>query len=353
MGPEAQLKLRQELSLVAPGTALREGIDSILAARNGALLVIGDSEAVDPLSSGGIALDTPFTAQHLYELTKMDGAVIIDEACGRILKANVHLVPDPTLPTQETGMRHRAGERVSRQTDALVISISQRRSLVTLYLSGERLILEEIDTVLAKANQALQTLQRYRSSLDEVLERVTALEFDDLVTLGDLSDAVSRFEMMRRVNDEVDRYIAELGTEGRLVRMQAEELSAHVDDEYTLLLRDYAADPGTRKAAAVRAQLHNLTPDQVREPVAVAQTLGLGSDVESADDHLSARGYRVLRKIPSLPSSVVNRLVEKFGNLSDVLRADVVALDKVDGVGSRRAAAISEGLSRMRDNLTG
>lgn len=351
MGPEAQLTLRQELGKVAPGTALREGIDSILAARNGALIVIGDCDAVATLSSGGISLDSPFTAQYLYELTKMDGAVIVDEECGRILEANVHLVPDPTLPTQETGMRHRAGERVSRQTDALVISISQRRSLVTLYLGGERLILEEIDTVLAKANQALQTLQRYRSSLDEVLERVTALEFDDLVTLGDLSDAVSRFEMMRRVNDEVDRFIAELGTEGRLVRMQAEELSAHVDDEYMLLLRDYAADPGARKASAVRAQLGELTPDQVREPVAIAETLGLGSDVESSDDHLSARGYRVLRKIPSLPTSVVNRIVERFGSLSDVLRAGIDALDEVDGVGSRRAAAISEGLSRMRDNL--
>ncbi len=353
MGPEAQLTLRSELAKVAPGTALREGIDSILAARNGALIVIGDSDAVVGLSSGGIELDTRFTAQHLYELAKMDGAIIVDTECGRILKANVHLVPDPTLPTEETGMRHRAGERVSRQTDALVISISQRRSLVTLYLGGERLILEEIDTVLAKANQALQTLQRYRSSLDEVLERLTALEFDDLVTLGDLSDAVSRFEMMRRVNNEVDRFIAELGTEGRLVRMQAEELSAHVADDYLLLLRDYAADPNTRKASAVRDQLSNLTPDQVREPVAVAATLGLGSDIESSDDHLSARGYRVLRRIPSLPSTVVNRIVEKFGSLSLVLAASAEDLDKVDGVGSRRAAAIHEGLARTRDNLTG
>jgi diadenylate cyclase len=340
-----------ELEKVAPGTPLREGIDSILAARNGALIVMGDSDAVMTLSSGGIELDTHFTAQHLYELAKMDGAIIVDAECGRILKANVHLVPDPTLPTEETGMRHRAGERVSRQTDALVISISQRRSLVTLYLGGERIILEEIDTVLAKANQALQTLQRYRASLDEALERLTALEFDDLVTLGDLSDTVSRFEMMRRVNHEVDRFIAELGTEGRLVRMQAEDLSAHVSDEYLLLLRDYAADPAPRKASGVRDGLSELTPDQIREPVNVAVALGLGSDIESSEDHLSARGYRVLKKIPSLPSTVVNRIVEQFGSLSEVLRVGFEELDDVDGVGSRRAAAISEGLSRMRDNL--
>ena len=181
---------------------------------------------------------------------------------------------------------------------------------------------------------------------------MTALEFDDLVTLGDLSDAVSRFEMMRRVNNEVDRFIAELGTEGRLVRMQAEELSAHVADEYLLLLRDYAADPSPRKASVVREQLSTLTPDQVREPVAVAETLGLGSGIESSDDHLSARGYRVLRRIPSLPSTVVNRIVERFGSLSLVLSASVEDLDDVDGVGSRRAAAIHDGLARTRDNLT-
>jgi diadenylate cyclase len=330
---------------------LREGIDSILAARNGALIVLGDSDAVSELSSGGIELDTPFTAQHLYELAKMDGAIIIDEECARILKANVHLVPDPTLPTQETGMRHRAGERVSRQTDALVISISQRRSLVTLYLGGERVILEEIDIVLAKANQALQTMQRYRASLDEALERLTALEFDDLVTLGDLSDTVGRFEMMRRVSDEVDRYIAELGTEGRLIRMQSEELSANVANEHVLLLRDYSADSAARAANAVRANLSELSPEQVRDPVVVARTLGLDSDVENAEDHLSARGYRVLKKIPSLPATVVNRIVERYENLSEVLRASSQDLDDVDGVGTRRASAISEGLARMRDNL--
>jgi diadenylate cyclase len=344
-------KLRSELEKVAPGTALRQGLDFILSASNGALVVLGDVEKVPGICSGGIEINAPFTPQNLYELAKMDGAIILDEECGRILRANVHLVPDAELPTIETGMRHRAAERVSRQTDALVIAISQRRRVVSLYLGGAHLILEYLDEVLTKANQALQTLLRYRASLDETLARLTALEFDDLVTVGDLAGAVSRFEMVRRVSDEVNRYISALGTEGRLVRMQADELTAGVTDEYLLLLRDYAVDSGARKAGSVRTHLARLTPDQVREPALVAETLGLPSDVQSAEDHVSARGYRVLKRIPSLPASVVSRIVEQFGSLAEILRAGVDDLDDVDGVGTRRAAAIADGLSRMRGTL--
>ncbi len=343
--------MRSELEKVAPGTELREGIDTIISSHTGALIVIGDEENVEPLCNGGINLDVPFTPQYLFELAKMDGAIVLDDECMHIIKANVHLVPDHSLPTSETGMRHRTAERVSRQTKALVISISQRRDVVTLYLGGQRIILEDIDVVLAKANQALQTLQRYRSRLDEVLESLTLLEFDDMVTVGDVTEAVSRFETVRRVADEVSRYISELGTEGRLVQMQAEELTANVDDEYTLLLRDYAKDPSPRKIAAVRTKLSSLSPEQLLEPAIVAEQLGIAPDSRSAEDHLRARGYRLLRRIPMLPSTVVNRIVDRFGTVSAVLDASEEDLDEVDGVGSRRAAAIQEGLSRMRAHL--
>ena len=146
-------------------------------------------------------------------------------------------------------MRHRTAERVSRQTSALVISVSQRREVVSLYLRGRRLTLENTEVVLSKANQALSTMQNYRGRLDEVLSRLTHLEFDDLVTLGDVVEAIGRFEMVQRVSREVTRYIGSLGTEGRLVRMQADELSANIDDQYQLLIRDYAADPALRGCA--------------------------------------------------------------------------------------------------------
>ncbi len=351
MDERSEEALRSELEKVAPGTVLREGLDYILSARTGALIVIGDEESVAELSNGGFELETPFTAQHLFELAKMDGAIILDVGCQVIRRANVHLVPDPSLPTSETGMRHRTAERVSRQTGALVISISQRRDAVTLYIDGHRVILDDIEVILAKANQALQTLQRYRYRLDEVLEALTAAEFQDVVTLGDLAEVVSRFEMLQRVAREVSRYISELGTEGRLVRMQAEELTANVDDEYVLLIRDYSRDSGPRKATATRNALGTLSSEQLLEPLQVARVLSLPSDVESVEDHLRPRGYRVLRRIPLLPATVVNRLIQKFRSLPELMLASEDDLDDVDGVGARRARAITDGLARMHAQI--
>jgi len=339
--------LREELKKVAPGTRLREGLDMILAAGTGALVVIGDEAAVNDVCNGGFAIDTPFTPQRLFELAKMDGAIILDHNAERILRANVHLVPDATLPTSETGMRHRTAERVSRQTNALVISVSQRREVVSLYLRGRRVTLENTEVLLAKANQALSTLQNYRTRLDEVLDRLTHLEFDDTVTLGNVAEAIGRFEMAQRVNREVSRYIGALGTEGRLVQMQADELSANIDDAYQLLIRDYASDPSLRHATAIMLRLRDLPLERLLEADAVAHELGLTAS-DRAEQHVRSRGYRVLAQIPALPATVVSRIIERFASLPALVRASVADLDEVDGVGTRRAKAIVNGLARIR-----
>jgi len=339
-----------ELKKVAPGTRLREGLDMMISARTGALIVIGDPASVAPLCSGGFVIDMPLTPQRLFELAKMDGAIILDAHCDRILKANVHLVPDPSLPTSETGMRHRTAERVSRQTRALTIAISQRRNMVNLYLMGRRLTLDDIEVLLAKASQALQTLQNYRQRLDEMLERLTLLEFEDLVTLGDVAEVVGRFEIMRRVSREVARYTLQLGTEGRLVSMQSDELTSGVTEQFALVLRDYAADPASKNVARIRERLSDLPPERLLEPEAVAHELGLGS-TEHAEQHLRPRGYRALAQIPMLPGSVVGRVVERFGTLPELARASVADLDSVDGVGERRARAISSGLARVKAHV--
>lgn len=339
--------LREELKKVAPGTRLREGLDMILAAGAGALIVIGDELAVSDLCNGGFAIDTPFTPQRLFELAKMDGSIILDTNAERILRANVHLVPDSSLPTSETGMRHRTAERVSRQTKALVISVSQRRKVVSLYLRGRRQTLENTEVVLTKANQALSTMQNYRGRLDEVLDRLMHLEFDDIVTLGDVAEAIGRFEMLQRVAREVVRYIGQLGTEGRLVQMQADELSANIDDQYQLLIRDYASDASLRYGTAVLARLRDLPLERLLESDAVAHELGLTAS-DRAEHHLRSRGYRVLAQIPALPATVVARIIDRFGSLPALVRASVADLDEVDGVGTRRAKAIVSGLARIR-----
>lgn len=340
-----------ELRKVAPGTRLREALDMIISARMGALVIVGDSAAVEPLCNGGFAIDTVLTPQALFELSKMDGAIQLDDECERILRANVHLVPDPSLPTSETGMRHRTAERLSRQTSALAIAISGRRNTVNLYLLGRRAQLEEIEVLLAKANQAIQTLQNYRHRLDELLERLTLLEFEDLVTLGDVTEIVGRFEMLLRVAREVGRYTVQLGTEGRLVAMQADELTAGVIDQYGLVLRDYADDPSTRRVNAIRERLGTLPSERLLEPGTVAEELGLTA-AEQAEQHLRPRGHRALAQIPALPATVVGRIVSRFSTLPAIVHATLADLDGVDGVGERRAHAIVDGLARVKAHVS-
>jgi diadenylate cyclase len=342
--------LRTELRKIAPGTALRDGIDMVRAAHSGALIVIGDDERVIPLCNGGFDINVPFTPQRLYELAKMDGAIVMDNAGETILKANVHLVPDPELPTSETGMRHRAAERISLQTRAIALALSQRRATVNIYLMGRRFTLEETETVLVRADQALQTLLRYRSALDATLGRLTTLEFQDLVTMDDITEALGRFETVKRVAKEVARYVGELGTEGRLVKMQMDELTAGVDDVYLLFLRDYSARDSAREAQLLMGQLSTMPLEKLLEPETASAEFGLRPS-QRADEHLSPRGYRVLAEIPMLPIAVINRIVDRFGHLPDLLGADAEDLVRVEGVGSRRARAITSGLSRVRSHV--
>ncbi len=335
------------IALIAPGTPLREAIDDLIAAHAGAIIVVGDEGEVEAVCSGGFRIGIEFSPQRLFELGKMDGAMILDADASRILRANVHLIPDATLPTSETGMRHRAAERVSRQTGALVVSISKRREVVHLYLDGRRVRIDPLHVVLAKADQALQTLQRYRSRLDEDLVRLTAQEFDDLVVLADVAMVVRRFEMLSRVSVEIGRHVLYLGREGRLVRMQAEELLQGADEEFRALLKDYAFD-GAADVGHLRAALAELPGASLLEVESIALALGYPSPAAVTEEHLHARGYRLLRRIPTLPAGVVARLVERFGGVPALVRADERLLDDVDGVGARRARAVADGLARLR-----
>ncbi|MDZ4170000.1 MAG: DNA integrity scanning diadenylate cyclase DisA [Coriobacteriia bacterium] len=343
--------MRTELRKVAPGTRLREALDMIISARMGALVVVGDADEVEPLCNDGFVLNVTFTPQRLFELSKMDGAIVLDAECDHIVRANTHLVPDPALLTCETGMRHRTAERLSRQSNALAIAISGRRNTVSLYLLGRRIQLEDIEVLLAKANQAIQTLQNYRQRLDEMLERLTLLEFEDLVTLGDITEVVSRFEMLLRVSREVSRYIIQLGTEGRLVRMQSDEFTSGVMEQYTLVLRDYSDSPRTRRVNSIRDRLAGLPSERLLEPEVIAHELGLTS-AEQAEQHLRSRGHRALAQIPMLPGTVVGRIVERFGTLPAIVRASTAELDAVDGVGERRARSIANGLARVKAHVS-
>ena len=338
------------LKMVAPGTLLNEGLENILRARTGALIVVGDSDEVMELVDGGFRIDSDFNPAALYELAKMDGAIILSSDAKRILFANTQLNPDPMIPSSETGTRHRTAERVAKQTGQLVISISQRRNIITMYRSNIKYVLRDVGVVLAKANQALQTLERYKNVLERALTNLTAMEFEDLATLYDVATAIQRAEMTHRSELEIQRYITELGTEGRLAAMQLEELMVDVKNQGYLIIKDYLKS-SDKTAEEVAEQLHSWSSDEILDLTLIGRALGYGSNISALDSPVYPRGYRILTKIPRLPMPVIENLIETFNSFQNILRATTDELDDVEGIGEVMARAIKEGLHRLREQV--
>ena len=342
--------LRATLALVAPGTALRDGLERILRGRTGALIVLGHDRAVEAICTGGFALDVEFSSTRLRELCKMDGAVVLSSDGTRIVRAAVHLMPDPTIPSEESGTRHRTAERVAKQTGHPVISVSQSMHIIGLYVNGTRHVIDDSTAILSRANQALATLERYKLRLDEVSGTLSALEIEDLVTGRDAITVVQRLEMVRRIADEIEGYVIELGTDGRLLALQLDELMAGVDSDRALVVRDYI--PATRRSRTAEEsedELDRLPANELIDLGAVAKAMGFPNTVEALDGAISPRGFRLLAKVPRLPTPVVDRLVEHFGSLQRLLGATVEDLQTVEGVGDARARGIREGLSRLAE----
>jgi diadenylate cyclase len=346
--------LRTTLVAVAPGTALRDGLERILRGNTGGLIVLGHDRAVDALCTGGFTLDVEFSATRLRELSKMDGAVVVTSDLSRIVRAGVQLVPDSNIPTEETGTRHRTAERVAKQTGNPVISVSQSMRIIALYVDGRRYVLDDSAAILSRANQALATLERYKLRLDEVAGTLSALEIEDLVTVRDGMVVLQRLEMVRRIASEIEGYVVELGTDGRLLILQLDELMAGVEGERELVVRDYlVSGSGRRHQRTVEqalAELDVLTGSELLDLQGIARAVGYAAGAEALEAAVSPRGYRLLAKVPRLPRLVVDRLVEHFGGLQKLLAAGIDDLQTVEGVGETRARSVREGLSRLAES---
>ncbi len=355
MGKEAELVTDHDadlfiaaLRLVAPGTPLREGIDRILHAKMGALVVVGDGAAVQELCSGGFPLDVRFTPQRLSELAKMDGAIILTPDASRIVRANVHLVPDSSIATTETGTRHRTAERVARQISVPVVTVSEEMSLVSIHVRAQNKTLEPIPRVLARSDQALQILGRYRQRLDTAVSSLSALEVEDLVTVRDVGEVLQRGEMVRRIADEVAGYVIELGSDGRLVQLQLEEMTAGVLEELRFVCKDYFIASSAFVLDRVMRSLQSLDDEEVIDLRTVVSVLQLPRDSE-VDTSLSPKGHRLLAKIPRLTEELADRVVTHFGGLAKLLRASNHDLVDIEGIGDVRARMIKDGLARLAE----
>lgn len=345
---EKDRELTNILKIMSPGTPLREGLENILRAKTGGLVVIGDSEQVLDLVDGGFAINSEYSPAYVYELAKMDGAIIISSDLKRILYANTQLVPDSTTPTFETGTRHRTADRVAKKTGAVVVAISQRRNIITVYKGNLKYVLRDSSVVLARANQAIQTLEKYVSVLDRVVLNLNVLEFQDLATLFDVITAIQRTEMVMRIVAEIERNICELGNEGRLISMQLSELIKNIEQDGIWLIRDYCQN--NMDFNEIYKQIQGLDAEELLELETISKALGY-SGVPLVDTLISPRGYRMLNKIPRIPVGVIDNLVRQFKELKGIMEATFEQLDKVEGIGEARAKAIKNGLRRLKEQI--
>ena len=338
------------LKKIAPGTAIREGLDNILRAKTGALLLITDKqEVINGVVDRGFYINEEYTSSKLYELAKMDGAIVLSGDMKRIIFANAQLIPSYQISTVETGTRHRTAERTAKQTGELVISISQRGNIITLFKENSRYILEDTDIVLNKANQAIQTLEKYRKVYDSKLSILNEYEFNDIVTLDNVLTVIQRAEMVMRIVDEIQRKISELGEDGRLVTMQLEELIGGLEKEELQLIKDYQVN--SQKAEEILEQLSRMDYEELMKLPAIAKTLGYESFENFEELAVYPKGYRILNKIPRMPSSIVENLVKSFKSFQHILIAEITDLDKVEGIGEVRAKTIKQSLKKMQEQF--
>lgn len=342
------MELVNILKMIAPGTEIREGIDNILKAKTGALIVIGDGKEVEQLIDGGFNIDVEFTPARLYELAKMDGAIVLSQDLRKILYANVQLIPDFSIPTVETGTRHRTAERVSKQTGKIVISISQRREIITIYNNNLRYVLEDTERVTSKSNQALQTVEKYRKVFDNKINMLTEYEFNDIATLNMVIESIQRAEMVMRIADEVQKSIYELGTEGRLLKMQLDELTTGIEKEEKLIIKDYVERRGAQR---IFNEIRELNYDELLKEQVVAQIMGINEIDNYNELTVYTRGYRILDKVPRMPINIVENIVKKFKSFQKLLSANIEELDEVDGIGEVRARTIVQSLKRMQEQF--
>ncbi len=339
------------LKLIAPGTQLRAGLDNILKAKTGALIIIGDTKEILDITDGGFKINEPYTPARLYELAKMDGAIVLSKDLKTILLANTQVIPSSKISTEETGTRHRTAERTAKQTGELVISISQRRNIITVFKGDFRYVIKDTAKIITRANQALQTLENYKRVFDTKLAILNEYEFNDIVTLDNVITCLQRAEMVMKIAKEVQNAIYELGEDGLLVKMQLEELIENMPEEELLIVKDYIAPNKRITPEKVLEQIKSEMEIDIKDQNKIAKYLGYEIFENYEEIAVYPKGYRILNKIPRMPNVIVNNLVKNFKSFQHILAADIDQLDDVEGIGEVRARTIKQSLKRMEEQF--
>jgi len=342
-------ELLATLKLLSPGTHLREGIDYIIQGKTGGLIVVGDTPEILDLIEGGFRINCQYTPARLYELSKMDGAIILSEDMKRIVRANVTLRVDPSIPSRETGLRHRSADKFAKQTEHIVLAVSQSRNTLTLYLKNQHYIFRERPVLLSGANQTMLALTQYVKAMQNAVTLLNWAELSGNVALANVVTAIQLCERVRRAEQDLNLYRIELGTQAESIQ-HIPELTTEIDSGL-LITKDYYRESLRDESEAVE-KIIGLDANCLANQSNISEALGYPRDIRNTFEVLEPRGYRMLSQVPRIPFNIVENIVHEFKTLNSIYTAAIGELQAIDGVGKTRASTIKDTLSQMKTTTT-
>ena len=341
--------LEDIFTIIAPGTPLRSAIDRIQEASLGALIVLGNPKELSDVIGGGFELNTPYTPQKVYELSKMDGAIIISDDIKTIHGANIQMQPDFNIKTDESGTRHQSAHRIAQQKNHLVIAVSERRNKITVYKDAFMYILHDIGDLLSKASQAIMALEKYSGAIYTSLINLSISEFDGMVTLYDVVEIIRMYGLLFKMSDEVIEYSAELGTDGRLVTIQYQEIMLNQKEGFKDLIKDYKIN--NDNAERIKDKISELSKEELLDDEKIASILGYDLKDISFDEIIKSRGYRLLRNVNKITNKDIEALVHEFKEIQAMLITTVDDIAQIKGISKFKATYIHTALTRLKNRV--
>jgi len=316
---DKEKKMLDFLKRVSPGSVLRTVIDDIIRSDLGALIAI-DSPNLQECFEGGFRVNCQFTPQRLFELCKMDGAVIISPDLRRIFYGNVILTPDKNIPSNETGTRHKAAEKTAKQAETFLIAVSERRKKTTIYYCNMQAYLRQTEEIQRGLTNSLQILEKQKEQFNELLAKLNVLEISELVSIGDICKILQRCEMISRISDSMKKELVELGKEANIMHMRFKELIKGVEKKGEEMIRDYS--PISLKKT--KTLLSNLTFDSLTEAESIARLIFQ----KESEDSISPKGIRFLSCI-GLSEKEASLVIARFENLNGILNSKEIELEEI------------------------
>lgn len=326
------------LKSISPGTLLRTAIEGVQKAKTGGLIV-AYNDLVQNIFEGGFKINCRFTPQRLVELGKMDGAIILSKDLKKILYANVLLTPNNSIPSNETGTRHKAAERTAKQTNSLVIAISERKNEINLFYKNLKYNLKSTPDILRRANEHIQLLEKQRELFDKNIEKLNRLELRNNPSLSQAMLIIQKGRLIQKISEDLKRYVLELGNEGSLIKTRLKELIAGIEKETNLVIKDYTK-LDIKKSKIL---LESLSYDELLDSNNILSVLAYETLTQT-----QIKGWRILSKT-SLAESDIAKIIKESQSLGKAIHTNPNEFLSI--LGNEKTQLFKEEINRIKLNV--